>query len=278
VPPAVARRAEAAAWAVAGKAGVDRIGAAALASLLDHGTRTVYRFDVRSPEDYIAGHLAGFRSAPGGQLVQETDRFAPVRGALVVLAGDGGGRAAMTASWLAQMGWEVAVLETGPDGVGAGPDGVGQARTGRTQARTGWGQARTGGAQSRTGFEAGHVPGAAWALRTDLSEPGLADRLGRPDRLVLTSADGMLARFAAADAPAGIEVLVLAGGTTGWARSGRPLESGPAATLSPVIDVYRRPYEGTGVDPVAMQAYLDSEYGLVGQLERDGTHGFRVLR
>jgi len=26
-----------------------------------------------------------------------------------------------------------------------------------------------------------------------------------------------------------------------------------------------------------MQAYLDWEYGLVAQLERDGTHGFRVL-
>ena len=127
-------------------------------------------------------------------------------------------------------------------------------------------------------FEAGHVPGAAWALRTDLGEPGLADRLGRPGRLVLTSADGTLARFAAADAPAGTQVLVLAGGTTGWARSGRPLDSGPATMLSPVIDVYRRPYEGTGVHPDAMQAYLDWEYGLVGQLERDGTHGFRVLR
>ena len=62
------------------KAGVGRIGAAALASSLDRGTRTVYRFDVRTPEDYAAGHLAGFRSAPGGQLVQETDWFAPVRG------------------------------------------------------------------------------------------------------------------------------------------------------------------------------------------------------
>jgi hypothetical protein len=122
------------------------------------------------------------------------------------------------------------------------------------------------------------VPGAAWALRTGLGDPGLAGRLGHPARLVLTSADGMLARFAAADAPAGTQVLVLAGGTTGWARSGRALASGPAAMLSPVTDVYRRPYEGTGVHPDAMQAYLDWEYGLVGQLERDGAHGFRVLQ
>jgi hypothetical protein len=26
-----------------------------------------------------------------------------------------------------------------------------------------------------------------------------------------------------------------------------------------------------------MQAYLDWEYGLTAQLDRDGTHGFRVL-
>jgi hypothetical protein len=43
------------------------------------------------------------------------------------------------------------------------------------------------------------------------------------------------------------------------------------------VDVYRRPYEGTTVEPAAMQAYLDWEYGLVAQLERDGTHHFQVL-
>ena len=42
-------------------------------------------------------------------------------------------------------------------------------------------------------------------------------------------------------------------------------------------DVYRRPYEGTATDPAVMRAYLDWEYGLVAQLERDGTHHFRVL-
>ena len=75
--------------------------------------RSLYRFDVRTPEEYARGHLPGFLSAPGGQLVQETDHFAPVRGARIVLADDLGARADMTASWLAQMGWEVYVL-TGP--------------------------------------------------------------------------------------------------------------------------------------------------------------------
>jgi rhodanese-related sulfurtransferase len=35
--------------------------------------RTLYVLDVRTPEEYEAGHLRGARSAPGGQLVQETD-------------------------------------------------------------------------------------------------------------------------------------------------------------------------------------------------------------
>jgi len=69
--------------------------------------RTVYRFDVRAPEEFEAGQLPGFASAPGGQLVQETDHHVPVRGARIVLADDDGVRAAMSASWLAQMGWEV---------------------------------------------------------------------------------------------------------------------------------------------------------------------------
>ena len=74
--------------------------------------RTLYVFDVRSPEEYEAGHLPVSRCAPGGQLVQETDVYAPVLGSRVVLVDDDGVRATMTASWLEQMGGrEVAVLE-----------------------------------------------------------------------------------------------------------------------------------------------------------------------
>ena len=63
-----------------------------------------------------AGHLSGFRHYPGGQLVQEIDMAAPVRGARIVLTDNLRVRADMTASWLAQMGWEVLVLEGGYDG------------------------------------------------------------------------------------------------------------------------------------------------------------------
>ncbi|QPF92525.1 rhodanese-like domain-containing protein [Bradyrhizobium commune] len=101
---------------VAYRAGVRHIGASEISALVAETDRTLYRFDVRDAEAYSAGHLPGFRHYPGGQLVQETDMAAPVRGARIVLTDDKGVRADMTASWLAQMGWEVYVLEGGYDG------------------------------------------------------------------------------------------------------------------------------------------------------------------
>ncbi|WP_407147816.1 rhodanese-like domain-containing protein [Bradyrhizobium sp. ORS 86] len=101
---------------VAYRAGVRRIGASELAALRQEAHRTLYRFDVREADEYAAGHLAGFRHYAGGQLVQEIDMAAPVRGARIVLTDDRSIRADMTASWLAQMGWEVYVLDGGYDG------------------------------------------------------------------------------------------------------------------------------------------------------------------
>ncbi len=159
---------------VAYRAGVRRLSPDDAEALAAEPGRTLYRFDVRTAEEYAAGHIPGFRHYPGGQLVQETDMAAPVRGARILLADDLGPRADMTASWLAQMGWEVYVLDGGFDG---------------------------------------------------------------------------------------------------------PLETGAAPAWPPLDPVrrYKRPYEGTDNAQAAMQAYLDWEYGLVAQLERDGTHGFFVI-
>ena len=108
--------AEANARDVAYRAGVRHIGPEELTALQAQTGRTLYRFDVRAEEEYAAGHIAGFRHYAGGQLVQEVDMAAPVRGACIVLTDDRGGRADMTASWLAQMGWETYVLDGGYQG------------------------------------------------------------------------------------------------------------------------------------------------------------------
>jgi rhodanese-related sulfurtransferase len=101
---------------VAYRAGVRHIGARELAVLEQQTHRTLYRFDVRDADEYASGHLAGFRHYAGGQLVQEIDMAAPVRGGRIVLTDDRSIRADMTASWLAQMGWEVYALDGGYDG------------------------------------------------------------------------------------------------------------------------------------------------------------------
>ncbi|MBR0694165.1 rhodanese-like domain-containing protein [Bradyrhizobium lablabi] len=100
---------------VAYRAGVRHIGMRELATLQNDGTRTLYRFDVRDADEYAAGHLPGFRHYAGGQLVQEIDIAAPVRGARILLSDDRSVRAEMTASWLGQMGWETYVVEGGYD-------------------------------------------------------------------------------------------------------------------------------------------------------------------
>ena len=52
------------------------------------------------PAEYAAGHVAGARLRPGGQLVQATDQYVGTLGARIVLVDDDGVRAVMTASWL----------------------------------------------------------------------------------------------------------------------------------------------------------------------------------
>jgi rhodanese-related sulfurtransferase len=102
-------RAEAA--AVAYRAGVRIIDMTVCSFLMQQTDRTTYLIDVRTADEYLERHVPRFQHVPGGQLVQETDHHASVRGARVILADDLGCRALMSAAWLAQMGWEVYVLD-----------------------------------------------------------------------------------------------------------------------------------------------------------------------
>ena len=112
VSPDAAAAAQQRAQAVETSFGVRRIDHATLAAWrAEAETRTTYLLDVRTPEEFAAGHLPGSDSAPGGQLVQAIDRWVGTRGARLVLVDDTGARAVMTAHWLQQMGWDVQVLD-----------------------------------------------------------------------------------------------------------------------------------------------------------------------
>ncbi|MFT4190281.1 MAG: rhodanese-related sulfurtransferase [Comamonas sp.] len=297
VSAATQAQAQADARAVADRAGVRRIAWSALETL-DQPGRTLYRYDVRTPEEYAAGHLPGFGSAPGGQLVQETDHNAPVRGARIVLADDDGVRANMTASWLAQMGWAAYVLDDAPAQAfaetgawrppqPADPDIPALAPGELATLLAGDGGASAGLAlldlTTSARYVERHIPGAWYVIRAQLAQ-ALAV-VGPARRYVLTCGSSQLARWAARDLIAwlaahgrdNVPVHVLDGGTQAWIAQGLPLAHGEDRLASPRIDRYRRPYEGTSAPASAMQAYLDWEYGLVEQLGRDGTHGFKVI-
>jgi rhodanese-related sulfurtransferase len=283
--------------AVAERAGVRRIGAAQLAHWVAEPGRTTYRFDVRTPEEYAAGHRPGFRSAPGGQLVQETDVHAPVRGARIVLvdhdgtpAGsrEAGVRAEMSASWLAQMGWEVALLDAdaASDGVQTGADAPPRPAPPQVHGITpsilaDWlaspgAEVQVIDVTTSASHVKRHIPGAWFVLRSQLREALTV--LPPARRIVVTCGTGLLAPFAAHElqelSGSQAEVHVLQGGTAAWAEAGLPVEAGEQRLASPRTDRYRRPYEGTDNAQAAMQAYLDWEFGLVAQLKRDGTHHF----
>lgn len=284
-----------AARAVADRAGVGRVGRPGLEAFLADNTRTLHLLDVRTPEEFEAGHLAGFRHAAGGQLVQATDEYVAVRGARIVLADDpaggGGPRADMTASWLAQLGWEVYVLdgyvtgwatETGPDrrNLPTPPAAPAENVTAaELKALLDKGAAAVIDITRSPRYRAGHIPGAWFSTRARLAET-LA-RLPAGARPVLTCGDGTLARYAVADfnsgdggAPA---PLLLAGGTKAWTDAGLPLSADLDHLGPEPNDVYKRPYEGTDNSVAAMQAYIDWELELVAQLKRDGAHRFRVI-
>lgn len=98
-------------------------------------------------------------------------------------------------------------------------------------------------------------------------------------RYVVTCGSSLLARFALEEVAAltGKPVYLLKGGNAAWRAAQLPLESGESRLLQERNDRYRRPYEGTDNSAAAMQAYLEWEYGLIAQLDRDGTHDFHVL-
>lgn len=239
--------------------GIRRLDRAGLSRLACDTTRTLYVFDVRSPEEYAQGHLRGAASAPGGQLVQATDQYMATRNARVALVDSEGVRAVMTASWLLQMGWpEVYVVEDAPQ--------VGEVTPRELIALK---DAQVLDFGSSIQYRAGHVPGAAFAVRARLL--ARQDRIAKQGVIVCTSPDGKLARFAAADLRAltGATIKVLAGGTKAWTAAGMATESGETQMWEPSDDVYYKPYDGKSQVEQAMRDYLDWEVALMEKIERD---------
>ena len=287
--------AEAAAAEVGGRFGVRRLSLAEVDAWRSDEDRTTYLLDVRTPEEFEAGHLAGSRSAPGGQLVQATDEYVATQNARLVLVDDNEVRATMTGSWMRQLGWrQVAVLAGGVGGaeqagatVQTGPRARVSIPSAPTIKVSELARRLTEEPDTVTVLDIGtsikyrkqgHIPGAWWGVRSRLEEA--REAIGAVATLVITSTDGQLAKLAVPDAAAlwpAAEVLALAGGNKGWRHGGNDMEPGFDRATTEANDVWYKPYdldEGQEAVRQHMEDYLTWEVALVDQIDRDPTVTF----
>jgi rhodanese-related sulfurtransferase len=245
----------------------------------EDGSRTLYLFDVRDPDEYAAGHFPGAISAPGGQLVQATDQYAGTLGARIVLIDDAEVRAVMTASWLRQMGFRdvwVLVADGDETSVPAAPvlgdaPPAGRAVDVDELARLLAGDRATVVDLSLSPrYRKGHIPGAWFAIRSRLSHA--LSKIPLNGELVLTSEDGILAGLAVADTP--VAARYLSGGNAAWQAAGHPLSTEVRLADEP-LDYWPKPYERSGDTKGAMAEYLAWETDLLPRIARDGTCHFQ---
>ena len=177
----------------------------------------MYLIDVRSEDEFEAGHISGSINVPGGQAVQRADDFVAVRNAQIVFISNESARAVMAAYWYRQMGFpNVSVLQ---NGLRAWPESGYELSHGATQATPLGLEAARATARhvdalsvdrllrdstalaldvgTSLDFESAHVPGAQWISRGWI-EFKLPEKF--PDRaqpIVLTCPDGKQSVFTA---------------------------------------------------------------------------------
>jgi rhodanese-related sulfurtransferase len=243
--------------------------------------RTTYLLDVRTPEEFKAGSLAGAMHAPGGQLVQATDQWVGVRNARIVLLDSEGVRAPVVASWLKQLGCDAYVLR---EGVGATlaaaipekpqvPElpSISPVEVQRALKENG---TVVLDIRSSMAFREKHIPGSRWTIRSRIARDAKGAR-----SVVLVSDDSAIGRLAAVDLVEAdvTDVKLLDGGMRTWTRAGHATESSPASPSDrDCIDYLFFVHDRHAGNREAMKQYLEWETGLIAQLDSEERKLFRV--
>jgi rhodanese-related sulfurtransferase len=230
--------------------------AALQAMLARRAQETVYLIDVRTQEEYAAGHIPGFRWFPGGQAVQRSDDVAVVQNCPVVFACDRKARATLAASWYRQMGFdEVYAVDSGTAAWAASglaletglaeppPFGFDAARSQVSLLSPQALQASKPPViifvDTSQDFTRGHVPGAHWVPRGWLELRIAEVAPARETPVAVTCLDGRHATLAGVTLKElGYQsVAVLDGGMAAWQKAGLPVEKGLAGVMASPNDV-----------------------------------------
>jgi rhodanese-related sulfurtransferase len=271
--------AEAYADKLAAEDGVRYLDIPALQAMMERGNKeTVYLVDVRTMEEYAAGHIPGFRWFPGGQAVQRSDDVAVVKNCPVVFACDRKARATYAASWYRQMGFqEVYAVNGGTSAWAASgrmlekglpeeiPVGYEAARD--TLKLVSPQELQTSQppvvifVDTSQDFARGHVPGARWVPRGWL-EFWIGDIVPSKDTPVaVTCHDGRNSVLAGVTLKelGYPHISVLEGGMVAWQKAGLPVEKGLSGVMAPPTDVV---LSGPDRNFADMQNYLRWEEAL----------------
>lgn len=252
--------------------------------------RTLYVLDVRSQEEYEAGHLPGALHAPGGQLVQRTDSWVGTRGARVVLTDDTEIRAITAAHWLVQMGWDVHVLKGGVGSaatekgmparkvLGLADMTIDEITPSELDSALKDGSAVAIDVDLSAEYRKGHLPGAVWSIRPRLKDT--IAKLPTGKRIVVYSEHETRARLAVPDLKSLTDapIALLKGGREAWTKAGLPTEASPTVPSdSERLDYLFFVHDRHDGNETAMRDYLSWEEGLPAQIEADGDAKFRVV-
>lgn len=254
------------------RTGVPTVDVATASAWAEDTSHAFYLLDVRTAEEFKAGHLPGAVHAPGGQLVQGTDMWVAARGGRIVLCDDHLIRAANTAYWLRAMGHQAYVLDadvTAP-GVKIAERAPQTAFKGPSLPEAS--AADIGGSvivvdlRPSADYRKGHIDGAVWSIRPKLGELGLS----ADSDVVLVAGRKGAADIAAVDLrEAGVEkIRFLPGGPDDWKNAGLSVVETPdmpadADRIDFLFFVHDR-HEG---NLESARAYLSWETGLVAQLK-----------
>jgi rhodanese-related sulfurtransferase len=286
-------RAEEYARRIAREDGVRSLGIDALRDMMTRTDRVQYFIDVRSREEFEAGHIPGFIWVPGGQAVQRVDDTVAVRSGHVVFCDDGVTRSFVTASWYRQMGFrrvyavdggtrawvaaghglEIGGADPRPFGLDEAEkmiptiDPTSLANTLATNPDLGMIFVDT----SRE-FAAGHIPGSHWVSRSwlELRVADVAPDLDAP--LLVSDVSGQNSLLAGLTlARIGYRrVGVLAGGMRAWRAAGLTVEQGLTGIMEAPTDVVPAGTERSYAD---MVQYLRWEEALGHKYEQAVTAG-----
>jgi rhodanese-related sulfurtransferase len=280
---------------VADRFGVKTIDAKQLEVFKADPKRSTYVIDLRTPEEYRAGHRPDSSYGWGVQLVQGMDKYAATRNARIVLIDNYQVRALMTASWLVQADWPETYVLADPfkdvslasgDYKPVLPPG-GQTKLPSVEVAELKAQLQ---AKKTTlidvadslSYKKGHIPGAWFAIRSRLDDelrtiPASSSFVVTGDDPEMTALTGRdLARIS------GKPVSLLAGGNAAWIKAKLPLVQGFEKLSTKTDDIYLQPYQAGQFNPKspefkqAADAYFDWELQLPDSLERAKETNFKV--